>query len=80
MEPSNVANQTVAGANSKSRQLRIAIRDGAGRTHFRDHPQVLREIDNLGRHMYLMRFDDGATTFVFPHEVEILDAEPAPST
>jgi hypothetical protein len=80
MEASNVANQTVTCANGKSCQLRKPIRDGDGRTHFRDHPQVIREVDNLGRHMYLVRFDDGATTFVFPHEVEILDGEPPHAT
>jgi hypothetical protein len=29
----------------------------------------LREIENLNRHMFLVQFDDGATTFLFPHEV-----------
>ena len=80
MEASNFANQTVAGASGKSCQLRMPIRDRAGPTHFRDHPRVIREVDNLGRHMYLVRFDDGATTFVFPHEVEIQDTGPAHST
>jgi hypothetical protein len=26
-------------------------------------------VDNLGRHMLLVQFDDGATTFLFPDEV-----------
>jgi len=31
---------------------------------------VLKEIDNLGRRMYLIRFYDGETTFVFPNELD----------
>ena len=36
---------------------------------FAEQPQILRKLENLDRQMYLVRFDDGATTFVFPHEV-----------
>ena len=49
------------------------VRDREGHAHFLDQPQILGEIDNLDRHMYLVRFGDGATTFVFPHEVAIVD-------
>jgi hypothetical protein len=28
-------------------------------------------MENLGRHMFLVEFDDGATTFVFPHEIAL---------
>jgi hypothetical protein len=31
----------------------------------------LQEIENLDRHMYLVKFDHGATTFVFPHEMAV---------
>jgi hypothetical protein len=34
-------------------------------------PVILREVFNLDRHMYLVKFSDGATTFVFPDEVEV---------
>jgi len=40
---------------------------------FRENPEVLRVVDNLGRRMLLVRFDDGATTFLFPHEVKVLE-------
>ncbi len=49
------------------------IRDHEGRERFRDRPQIIRQVDNLDRRMYLVRFGDGATTFVFPHEVEIVE-------
>jgi hypothetical protein len=51
--------------------LRKPVRDQAGRTRFGQSPQILKEINNLGRQMYLVRFEDGATTFLFPDEVEI---------
>ena len=40
---------------------------------FRENPEVVREFDNLGRRMLLVRFDDGATTFLFPHEVKVFE-------
>ncbi len=47
------------------------IRDREGRTHFREQPRIVRELDNLDRHMFLVEFEDGATTFVFPHEISM---------
>ena len=35
-------------------------------------PRFLCEVDNLGRRMFLVSFDDGATTFLFPHEAIVL--------
>lgn len=48
------------------------VRDRAGRSRFDEQPMILREVENLGRKMYLVQFKDGATTFVFPHEVSLL--------
>ena len=48
------------------------VRDHDGRLRFAESVEIVREVDNLDRHMYLVRFDDGSTTFVFPHEVELL--------
>ena len=45
------------------------VRDGAGRNHFNESVMLLREIRNLDRIMYLVRFADGSTTFLFPHEI-----------
>lgn len=45
------------------------IRDHEGRLRFHENPVIVREVINLGRLMYLVRFDDGATTFAFPDEV-----------
>jgi hypothetical protein len=47
------------------------VRDHDGRSRFSEQPRILREINNLDRHMYLVQFDDGATTFLFPDEVVI---------
>ncbi len=47
------------------------VRDHEGRTRFEEQPTILRRITNLDRNMYLVRFGDGATTFLFPDEVSI---------
>ena len=46
-----------------------SVRDHKGRVRFGEHPTILREIENLDRRMFLVQFEDGATTFLFPHEV-----------
>ncbi len=58
-----------AAASQKKCQLALPVRDRTGRVRFRDNPEVIREVDNLGRRMLLVRFEDGGTTFLFPHEV-----------
>ena len=57
--------------NGKHCHLCRPIRDRAGLNHFREDPIILRELDNLERRMYLVQFDDGAETFVFPWQVEL---------
>jgi hypothetical protein len=47
------------------------VRDQQGRTRFSEKPRILRLIDNLGRRMFLVQFEDGSTTFLFPDEVNI---------
>lgn len=47
------------------------VRDRAGRSRFEEQPLILREVENLGRTMYLVQFKDGTTTFVFPPEVTV---------
>jgi hypothetical protein len=54
-------------------QLVRPIRDRNGTVRFRESPEVLRELDNLGRRMLLVRFTDGATILLFPHEVIVLE-------
>ena len=61
-------NSSVTG---KQCQLRRPIRDRSGRSHYNETPVILREVFNLDRRMFLVKFGDGATTFVFPDEVEI---------
>ena len=55
----------------KSCHLRRPIRDRAGLTRFNETPIILRQVFNLDRCMYLVKFADGATTFVFPDEVDV---------
>ncbi len=45
------------------------VRDHEGQSRFNEAPRIVREIENLGRKMYLVQFNDGATTFLFPDEV-----------
>ena len=47
------------------------VRDHEGRSRFTEKPRIIREVNNLDRHMYLVQFDDGATTFLFPNEVVV---------
>ncbi|MGH8011295.1 MAG: hypothetical protein ACREQ4_02190 [Candidatus Binataceae bacterium] len=47
------------------------VRDHEGRSRFTERPRILREVNNLGRRMYLVQFDDDSTTFLFPDEVTI---------
>jgi hypothetical protein len=49
------------------------LRDHEGRERFGDWLKIIRQVDNFDRRMYLVKFGDGATMFVFPHEVEIVD-------
>lgn len=44
------------------------VRDSSGRIRF-EQPRVLREVSNLDRRMFLVQFEDGGTTFLFPDEV-----------
>jgi hypothetical protein len=45
------------------------IRDQEGRARFVEQPEIVRELINLERQMYLVKFSDGNTTFVFPEVV-----------
>jgi hypothetical protein len=58
----------VVGRNCR---LLRPVRDHEGRNRFGEKPLILREVNNLDRHMYLVQFDDGATTFLFPDEVSV---------
>lgn len=51
------------------------IRDHDGRVRFQEEPRILREVDDLDGHMFLVQFDDGSTTFVFLNEM----APPVPA-
>ena len=42
----------------KKCQLALPIRDRTGRVRFRENPEVIRKVNNLGRRMLLARFED----------------------
>jgi hypothetical protein len=52
-------------------QLVKPVRDQDGRVRFNEKPKVIREVNNLDRRMFLVQFEDGSTTFLFPDEVVI---------
>jgi len=54
-------------------RLLRAVRDSHGRNRFTEQPLIVREVDNLGRHMLLVQFDDGSTTFLFPTEITVTE-------
>ena len=58
--------ETVVGRRCR---LLIPVRDHEGLTRYSERPRILRSVDNLGRRMFLVQFDDGATPFLFPDEV-----------
>lgn len=61
-----VNQDTVVGRHCR---LVRPVRDTQGKSRFAEEPVILRAVDNLGRHMYLVQFDDGSTTFLFPNEI-----------
>jgi len=69
---------TTATDNPKRKFCKLLepVRDHEGHIRCAGSVEIVKEIDNLDRHMYLIRFEDGATTFVFPHEVELLTTDP----
>ena len=64
MESTNF--ETVVG---RCCRLLKPVRDREGLSRYSEKPRILRSVDNLGRRMLLVQFDDGATTFLFPDEV-----------
>lgn len=66
MESTNF--ETVVGRHCR---LLKPVRDHEGLSRFSEKPRILRSVDNLGRRMLLVQFDDGATTFLFPDEVVV---------
>jgi hypothetical protein len=63
--------ETMNSTSVVGRHCRLVgpVRDSQGRGRFNEEPLIVREVDNLGRHMYLVQFEDGSTTFLFPSEV-----------
>jgi hypothetical protein len=72
----SATNTATDNPNRKYCRLLEPVRDHEGHIRFTEAVEIIKEIDNLDRHMYLVRFEDGSTTFVFPHEVEILTTPP----
>ncbi len=70
MEQTEEAEAVTDTIGHQCRLLR-PIRDAQGRSHFDECPRIVREVFNLGRRMFLVRFADGTTTFLFPHEIAL---------
>lgn len=51
------------------------VRDHEGRERLDDQGEILRVIDDRESPLYFVRFRDGATMFVFQHEIAIVDWE-----
>jgi hypothetical protein len=60
----------IDGVVARRCRLLRPVRDQEGRSRFGEQPRILREVENLNRRMFLVQFEDGATTFLFPDEVE----------
>ena len=62
---------TAPSTITAGRQCRLLkpIPDREGKLHFNEAPIILRTLVNLERRMFLIQFEDGSTTFVFPSEV-----------
>lgn len=62
-------------STGKSCRLLIPFRAADGTYHQTTdpHPVIVRQVENLGRIMLLIRFSNDSTTFVFPDEIEIID-------
>lgn len=54
-------------------KLLVPVRASSGKEYFIEHPKIVRITKNLDRTMYLVKWDDDASTFLFPDEVEILE-------
>jgi hypothetical protein len=67
----NLQIETVDPVVGRCCLLKRPVRDRDGINHFHEKPKVLKEVINLDRRMYLVEFDDGSTTFLFPDEVAI---------
>ncbi len=64
----------IDAAENTGRQCRLLrpIRDHEGRTRFEEVPLIMKHMRNLEREMFLVRFSDGATVFVFPDEIAVI--------
>jgi hypothetical protein len=65
------ANLSGDARGSRCRTNRL-IRTHAGTVPPAAVGTVLFELDNLGRHMLRVRWDDGLCAYVFPDEIEIV--------
>ncbi|HTQ25494.1 MAG TPA: hypothetical protein VMI09_12420 [Candidatus Binataceae bacterium] len=67
----NMETMNFEAAVGRRCRLLKPVRDHEGLSRYTEKPRILRSVDNLGRRMLLVQFDDGATTFLFPDEVTV---------
>ena len=59
-------------------RLTRSLRDASSKIRkANEEGTILREVDNLGRKMLLVKFSDNTSTFLFPNEIEIITNEPS---
>lgn len=73
MEGNSTEGKKMNDLVGKKVKLKRPVRAGEGKQYFTEIATILRVSFNLDREMYLVGFDDGATTFLFPNEVEFVE-------
>lgn len=68
----NIATNEIVGRRCL---LLKPVRDHEGLPRFNEKPVIVREVNNLDRRMFLVKFADGHTTFLFPEEINIEEPE-----
>ena len=63
-------NTTLAGARCRATK---EIRSHLGRTGRYTEGTIQYDIDNLGRHLISVQWDNGVTDYAYPFEIEIID-------
>ena len=67
--------RTHAGFRCSTRHLLRTVNGNLARG---SHGTVAYEMDNLGRHLILVKWDTGISVPVFPHEIELQHEHAAP--
>lgn len=67
-------NTSLAGMRCRATK---EIKSPQGRTTRFTEGTIQYAIDNIGRHLVSVEWDNGVTNYAFPFEIEIIDLEPS---